>query len=40
MILDPKTNTKTRIGARLIIDEKTGKKKSARISRSSGEMIA
>jgi large subunit ribosomal protein L24 len=40
MILDPKTNTKTRIGARLIIDEKTGKKKSARVSRSSGEMIA
>ena len=40
MILDPKTNTKTRIGSKLIIDEKTGKKKSARISRSSGEMIA
>ena len=40
MILDPKTNQKTRIGARLIIDEKTGKKRSARISRASGEMIA
>ncbi|MHB8905018.1 MAG: 50S ribosomal protein L24 [Melioribacteraceae bacterium] len=40
MILDPKTNEKTRIGAKLIIDEKTGKKRSARISRASGEMIA
>ena len=40
MILDPKTNQKTRIGAKLIIDEKTGKKRSARISRASGEMIA
>jgi large subunit ribosomal protein L24 len=40
MILDPKTNAKTRIGAKLIIDEKTGKKRSARISRASGEMLA
>ncbi len=40
MILDPKTNEKTRIGAKLIIDEKTGKKRSVRISRTSGEMIA
>ena len=40
MILDPKSNKKTRIGAKLIIDEKTGKKKSARVSRASGEMIA
>jgi large subunit ribosomal protein L24 len=40
MILDPKTSEKTRIGAKLIIDEKTGKKRSARISRTSGEMIA
>ena len=40
MILDPKSNEKTRIGAKLIIDEKTGKKRSARISRASGEMIA
>jgi large subunit ribosomal protein L24 len=39
MILDPKTNEKTRIGSRIIIDEKTGKQKSARISRSSGEML-
>jgi len=40
MILDPKTNEKTRIGAKLIVDEKTGKKRSARVSRVSGEMIA
>ncbi|PKL83025.1 MAG: 50S ribosomal protein L24 [Ignavibacteriae bacterium HGW-Ignavibacteriae-3] len=40
MVLDPKTNEKTRIGAKLIIDEKTGKKRSARISKVSGEMLA
>jgi large subunit ribosomal protein L24 len=40
MILDPKTNEKTRIGAKIIIDDKTGKKKSARVSKSSGEMLA
>ncbi len=39
MILDPKTNEPTRIGSRIILDEKTGKKKSTRISRVSGEMI-
>jgi large subunit ribosomal protein L24 len=39
MILDPKTNEPTRIGSRIILDEKTGKKKIARISRASGEMI-
>jgi large subunit ribosomal protein L24 len=40
MIVDPKSNKATRIGARIIIDEKTGKKRSARISRASGEMLA
>ena len=39
MIVDPKTNEATRIGARIIIDEKTGKKKSARVSKSSNEML-
>lgn len=39
MILDPKTNEKTKIGSKLIIDEKTGKKKSVRVSRTSGEML-
>ena len=40
MILDPKSNETTRIGARIIIDEKTGKKKHARISVKSGEMLS
>jgi large subunit ribosomal protein L24 len=40
MILDPKSNEKTRIGSKIIIDDKTGKKKSARVSKSSGEMLA
>lgn len=39
MIIDPKTNETTRIGAKIIIDEKTGKKKIVRISRKSGEML-
>ena len=40
MILDPKSNEATRIGKKIIIDEKTGKKRSVRISRISGEMLA
>lgn len=40
MILDPKTNEATKIGKKIIIDDKTGKKKSVRISRTSGEMLA
>lgn len=39
MILDPKTNEPTRIGKQIILDDKTGKKKSARISRATGEML-
>ena len=39
MILDPKSNEPTRIGAQIIIDEKTGKKKSARVAKLSGDMI-
>ncbi|HSL88952.1 MAG TPA: 50S ribosomal protein L24 [Ignavibacteriaceae bacterium] len=39
MILDPKSNEPTRIGAKIILDDKTGKKKIARLSRVSGEMI-
>ena len=39
MILDPKTNEPTRIGSKIILDDKTGKKKIARLSRVSGEMI-
>ena len=39
MILDPKSNEPTRIGSRIILDEKTGKKKIARVARVSGEML-
>ena len=39
MILDPKSNEPTRIGAKIILDEKSGKKKIARVSKVSGEMI-
>jgi large subunit ribosomal protein L24 len=39
MLLDPKTNEPTRLGAQVILDDKTGKKKRARVSRKSGEMV-
>ncbi|NCS89099.1 MAG: 50S ribosomal protein L24 [Ignavibacteria bacterium CG2_30_36_16] len=39
MLLDPKTNEATRLGAQIILDEKTGKKRRARVSRATGEMI-
>jgi large subunit ribosomal protein L24 len=39
MIIDPKTNEPTRVGAKIILDEKTGKKKIARVSKASGEML-
>ncbi len=40
MILDPKSNEATKIGKKIIIDDKTGKKRSVRISRVSGEMLS
>ncbi len=40
MLLNPKTNEPTRVGYKLIIDEKTGKHKSVRIAKSSGEMLS
>lgn len=40
MLLDPKTNEPTKIGSKIIIDDKKRKKKSVRISKASGEMIA
>ena len=40
MILDPKQNESTKIGKKIIVDEKTGKKRSVRVSRISGEMLA
>jgi large subunit ribosomal protein L24 len=39
MILDPKSGEPTRIGSRIILDEKTGKKKIARVAKVSGEML-
>lgn len=39
MMLDPKTNEPTRLGAQIILDEKSGKKKRARVSKATGEMI-
>ncbi|NUN09891.1 MAG: 50S ribosomal protein L24 [Ignavibacteriaceae bacterium] len=39
MILDPKTSEPTRIGSKIILDEKTNKKKITRISRKTGEMF-
>ncbi|MGB5289658.1 MAG: 50S ribosomal protein L24 [Ignavibacteriaceae bacterium] len=39
MILDPKSNEPTRIGSRVVLDEKTGKKKIARVAKVSGEML-
>jgi large subunit ribosomal protein L24 len=40
MILDPKTNEPTRVGYRVIINEKTGKQTSVRESKASGEMLS
>ena len=39
MLLDPKTNEPTRLGSKILIDDKTGKNKHARVSKVSGEMI-
>ncbi len=39
MYIDPKTSEPTRIGKKIIMDEKTGKKRSVRISRTTGEML-
>ncbi|MGD8779010.1 MAG: 50S ribosomal protein L24 [Ignavibacteria bacterium] len=40
MLVDPKTNEPTRVGAKIIIDEKTGKKRRVRYSKVSGEMLS
>ena len=39
MYIDPKTSEPTRIGKKIILDEKSGKKRSVRISRTTGEML-
>ena len=40
MVLDPKSSEPTRVGHKIIIDDKTGKKKSTRVSKISGEMLS
>lgn len=40
MLIDPKTNEATRIGKKIILDDKTGKKRSIRVSKVSGEMLS
>lgn len=39
LLVDPNNNQPTRLGSQIILDEKTGKKKRVRVSRTSGEMI-
>ena len=39
MVMDPKTNEPVRVGMKIIVDDKTGKQKRARISKQSGEML-
>ncbi len=39
MLIDPNNNQPSRLGSQIILDEKTGKKKRVRVSRTSGEMI-
>ncbi len=40
MLVDPKTNKKTRVGYKVIVDDKTGKRKSVRITKVSNEMLS
>ena len=40
MLVDPKTNEPTKIGSKIIIDDKTGKKSSVRVSKSTGDMLS
>jgi large subunit ribosomal protein L24 len=39
MLIDPNNNLPSRLGSQIILDDKTGKKKHVRVSRTSGEMI-
>lgn len=39
MLIDPNNSAPTRLGSQIILDEKTGKKKRVRVSKTSGEMI-
>jgi large subunit ribosomal protein L24 len=37
MLLDPKDGTPTRVGAKVVVDEATGKTRRMRVARASGE---
>ncbi len=37
MLLDPKSGEPTRVGAKIIVDETTGRKRRMRVSRQTGE---
>lgn len=39
MVIDPKTNEASRLGHKLVTDDKTGKVRSYRVSKKSGELI-
>jgi len=39
MLVDPKSGKPTKIGSKVIIDDKTNKKKIVRVSKKSGEML-
>ena len=39
MLIDPNNSEPARLGSQIILDEKTGKKKRVRVSKTSGEMI-
>ncbi len=40
MLVDPKTSKPTRVGSKVVLDEKTGKKKSVRIAKKSNEVLS
>lgn len=39
MLMDPKTNERTRVGLKIVKDEISGKKRRMRVAKSSGEMF-
>ncbi len=39
MLMDPKTNERTRVGLKIVKDEVSGKKRRMRVAKSSGEMF-
>ncbi len=39
MLMDPKTNERTRVGLKVVKDEVSGKKRRMRVAKASGEMF-